>query len=120
MQLFSVEQQKSQPLEAHAAAFSTVKVWRGQAPCSSKLRMQQLIQSGCSSVVSRSCSRFEVLTFCAVLDKGRRRAGNQHSKAAVQQQCHSRVAIFVRTRHTWLCGVWCELRVPGASIGWKR
>jgi hypothetical protein len=26
MQLFSVEQQKSQPLEAHAAAFSTVKV----------------------------------------------------------------------------------------------
>jgi clathrin heavy chain len=26
MQLFSIEQQKSQPLEAHAAAFSTVKV----------------------------------------------------------------------------------------------
>jgi hypothetical protein len=26
MQLFSFEQQKSQPLEAHAAAFSTVKV----------------------------------------------------------------------------------------------
>jgi hypothetical protein len=41
MQLFSIEQQKSQPLEAHAAAFSTVKVrqlqsagqmcWWGQA-----------------------------------------------------------------------------------------
>jgi clathrin heavy chain len=26
MQLYSIEQQKSQPLEAHAAAFSTVKV----------------------------------------------------------------------------------------------
>jgi hypothetical protein len=30
MQLFSVEQQKSQPLEAHAAAFSTVKVRPGR------------------------------------------------------------------------------------------
>jgi hypothetical protein len=36
MQLFSIEQQKSQPLEAHAAAFSTVKVrarGRGRALC---------------------------------------------------------------------------------------
>lgn len=29
MQLYSFEQQKSQPLEAHAAAFATVKVRRG-------------------------------------------------------------------------------------------
>jgi hypothetical protein len=34
MQLFSVEQQKSQPLEAHAAAFSTVKVRWQAAACS--------------------------------------------------------------------------------------
>lgn len=36
MQLYSFEQQKSQPLEAHAAAFATVKVRRGhglQARC---------------------------------------------------------------------------------------
>jgi clathrin heavy chain len=30
MQLYSIEQQKSQPLESHAAAFSTVKV---RVPC---------------------------------------------------------------------------------------
>lgn len=38
MQLFSVEQQKSQPLEAHAAAFSSVKVCgaAGQPGTSSK------------------------------------------------------------------------------------
>ena len=32
MQLFSIEQQKSQPLEAHAAAFSTVKVRQLDVP----------------------------------------------------------------------------------------
>jgi hypothetical protein len=36
MQLFSFEQQKSQPLEAHAAAFSTVKVRQQQRPACGK------------------------------------------------------------------------------------
>lgn len=40
MQLFSVEQQKSQPLEAHAAAFSTVKVRWHAATCSVICKMQ--------------------------------------------------------------------------------
>jgi hypothetical protein len=50
MQLFSIEQQKSQPLEAHAAAFSTVKVCVGNSGSSASRLEQRLLSSSSSSV----------------------------------------------------------------------
>jgi len=112
MQLFSVEQQKSQPLEAHAAAFSTVKVWQGQAPCSSWPSVDA------AALLAGAGSRFEVLTFCAVLYKGRcRRESTQQgsSAATVSQQGGN---LCQDQAYTLGCA-WCELAVCGASTGQK-
>lgn len=45
MQLFSIDQQKSQPLEAHAAAFASVKV-KAQCTACIDLHAACLLHSG--------------------------------------------------------------------------